>query len=150
MRENNAFTNQTVTYTYDSWGNLTAKSVYAYTTAENPGTPTQTIPYTYSTGDWKDQLVSYDGQTIAYDTMGNPTTYLGKTLTWHGKQLTTVKAGDETVIAAYVYDSNGLRQKKTVSGTDTNYYYNGSVLIGLTKGSDKLRFSYDASGQVQA
>ncbi|MBR0342048.1 MAG: hypothetical protein IJH64_07365, partial [Oscillospiraceae bacterium] len=32
IRENNAFTNQTVTYTYDSWGNLTAKNVYAYTT----------------------------------------------------------------------------------------------------------------------
>ena len=55
-----------MTYTYDSWGNITEKKIYAYTTATDPGTPTDTKTYTYSTGDWKDQLVSYDGQTIAY------------------------------------------------------------------------------------
>ncbi len=132
-------------YTYDTWGNLATKKIYAYTTATNPGTPTSTITYGYGNSAWKDQLTSYNGQTIAYDAMGNPTTYRGKTLTWRGKQLTGV-----TGTATYVYDSNGLRQRKTVSGTNTDYCYNGSVLIGLTKGSDKLRFSYDAAGQVQA
>ena len=84
---------QTVTYTYDSWGNLTEKKIYVYTTASNPGTPTQTILYVYSTGSWKDQLTSYIGQTISYDAMGNPTTYRCKTLTWRVKQLTGVSQG---------------------------------------------------------
>ena len=146
IRENTAFTNQTVTYTYDSWGNLTAKSVYAYTTATDPGTPTDTKTYTYSTGDWKDQLVSYGNRTIAYDAMGNPTTYRGKTLTWRGKQLTGIAAGTDVI--SYSYDENGLRLQKTVNNVATDYYYNGSVLIGLVKGNDTLRFSYDAAGQV--
>ena len=50
IRENNGFTNQTVTYTYDTWGNITEKKIYAYTTATNPGTPTSTIPYVYGNG----------------------------------------------------------------------------------------------------
>ena len=65
IRENNQFTNQTVTYEYDSWGNIQNKKIYAYTTAATPTNPTDTITYGYSTGDWKDQLVSCDGQSIA-------------------------------------------------------------------------------------
>ena len=137
-----------MTYTYDSWGNLTEKNVYAYTTATDPGTPTSTITYGYSTGSWKDQLVSYDGQSIVYDTMGNPTTYRGKTLTWRGKQLTGITAGMDVI--SYTYDENGLRLQKTVNNVATDYYYNGSVLIGLTKGNDTLRFSYDAAGNAAA
>ena len=145
IRENNGFTNQTVTYTYDTWGNITEKKIYAYTTATNPGTPTSTIPYVYSTGTWKDQLTSYNGQTISYDSMGNPTTYRGKTLTWNGKELTSV-----TGTATYTYDMNGLRTTKTVGGTTTNYFYNNTVLMGLTTGTTYLLFSYDAAGLVQA
>ena len=148
IRENNVFTNQTVTYTYDVWGNLTEKSVYAYTTATDPGTPISTISYGYSTGDWKDQLVSYGNQTITYDAMGNPTAYRGKALTWRGKQLTGITDGTDVI--SYSYDENGLRLQKTVNNVATDYYYNGKVLIGLTKGTDTLRFSYDAAGNAAA
>ena len=48
------------------------------------------------------------------------------------------------------YDANGLRTSKTVSGTTTEYYYNGSVLIGMTAGTVYQRFSYDSSGKVVA
>ncbi len=82
--------------------------------------------------------------------MGNPTSYRGKGLTWRGKQLTGMSDTAHNLSAAYTYDSNGLRQQKTVNNVDTDYYYNGSVLIGLTRGDKTLRFSYDASGQVQA
>ena len=71
-------------------------------------------------------------------------------MTWYGNQLTGISDTLNNLSVAYVYDSNGLRQKKTVNNVVTDYYYNGSVLIGLTKGTDTLRFSYDASGQVQA
>ena len=55
-------------------------------------------------------------------------------------------------VCSYEYDENGLRLEKTVSGTTTEYYYNGSVLIGMKIGTGNnariLRFSYDASGNV--
>ena len=145
IRENNQFTNQTVTYTYDTWGNITEKKIYAYTTATNPGTPTQTIPYSYTNSTWGDQMTQYNGQTISYDSMGNPTSYRGKTLTWNGKELTGV-----TGTATYTYDMNGLRTTKVAGGTTTNYFYNNTVLMGLTTGTTYLLFSYDASGLVQA
>ena len=144
IRENNGFTNETVTYSYDLYGNITGKNVYAYTTADDPGTPLQTISYGYTNSSWGDQLTSYNNQPISYDAMGNPTSYLGQTLTWEGKQLTA--AGTN----AYAYDENGLRVQKTTGSGTTDYFYNGSVLMGLTKGNDTLLFSYDQRGKVQA
>jgi RHS repeat-associated protein len=145
-RENNQVTNQTVTYEYDVWGNILNKKIYAYTTATNPGTPTGMINYAYGNTAWGDQLTSYAGQTISYDSMGNPTTYRGYTMTWRGKQLTSASNG--TVSATFEYNEDGLRQKKTVNNISTDYYYNGSVLIGMQRGSTKYLFSYDASGNV--
>ncbi len=144
IRENNGFTNQTVTYSYDLYGNITEKKIYAYTTADDPGTPTQTVPYVYGNSTWGDQLTSYDNQPVSYDAMGNPTGYLGSTLTWEGKQL--ISAGTNT----YAYDENGLRTQKTTSAGTTDYYYNGSVLMGLTAGNDVLLFFYDQRGKVSA
>ena len=135
--------------------------------------PTARVEYVYGNSAWQDQLtqiktysVSAAGvqtlintQTMAYDTMGNPTTYLGKTLSWEGKQLTGVTSGtgSSANTIAYAYDENGLRTQKTVTvgnGTPvtTNYYYNGSVLMAMVTGSGSTAihqlFSYDASGSV--
>ena len=149
VRENNGFTDETVTYTYDLWGNLRSKKTYAYTEGDLSNLSYTEIVYGYTTtGDWKDQLVSYGAETIVYDAMGNPTSYRGKSLTWRGKQLTGVSDTAHNLSATYTYDTNGLRQQKTVNNVDTDYYYNGSVLIGLTRGDKTLRFSYDAAGLV--
>ena len=89
--------------------------------------------------------------------MGNPTSYLGRTLTWHGKQLSQIDltVGSNQVNYSFAYDENGLRTQKeftwlNIGTTQTVNYYNGSVLIGMTidaNGTEKvLRFSYDASG----
>ncbi len=56
---------------------------------------------------------------------------------------------------SYYYDENGLRTQKlgAINGTTAqtvNYYYNGSVLIGMTNGSICQCFSYDANGRVVA
>ena len=88
------------------------------------------------------QTTLTDTQTFTYDAMGNPTSYDGTTLTWEGKQLSG--AGTTT----FSYDENGLRTRKTVNGTVTDYYYNGSVLIGMVTGSTVQSFSYDSAGNV--
>ena len=53
--------------TYDGYGNILSKNGKAYT---------------YGDTVWKDRLTAYDGQAIVYDAQGNPTSYLGHTLTW--------------------------------------------------------------------
>ena len=52
------------TYTYDTYGNIRTVS---------DGTTTHT--YTYGDTEWLDLLTAYDGNTITYDTSGNPLTY---------------------------------------------------------------------------
>ena len=78
--------NATITYEYDIWGNLLNKKIYAYTVG-TLGTARETVPYAYTNSAWKDQLTSYDGESITYDASGNPTNYLGATLVWEGQRL---------------------------------------------------------------
>ncbi len=82
IREDNAYLNKSVVYTYDAGGNLTAKKEYAYTTGAL-GAVTKTTAYTYGDANWKDKLTAYDGKAITYDQIGNPLTYNGNTL--HGR-----------------------------------------------------------------
>ena len=154
--------NATITYEYDIWGNLLNKKIYAYTVG-TLGTARETVPYAYTNSAWKDQLTSYDGESITYDASGNPTNYLGATLVWEGQRLKsyTPKAASSGRANSYVYsyDENGIRTRKTIGNTVTDYYYNGTLLMGTVKtktNSDgstttsKLRFSYDANGKVVA
>jgi RHS repeat-associated protein len=99
-------------------------------------------------------------QTITnYDAVGNAQNHLGSELTWQGKRLMEVDSAALSTQLSFTYDENGLRQSKVdfnpatqTTVSETSYYYNGSVLIGmevdrgvLTK---RLQFSYDASGNV--
>ena len=112
----------------------------------------ETIAYGYNDSQWGDRLTSFNNQTITYDAMGNPESYLGKTLSWEGKQLTSVADGTHSY--SYSYNEDGLRLRKVVDGTDTEYYYNGSVLMYMITGSGSTaiqqRFSYDAAGNLVA
>ena len=154
--------NATITYEYDIWGNLLNKKIYAYAVG-TLGTARETVPYAYTNSAWKDQLTSYDGESITYDASGNPTNYLGATLVWEGQRLKSYTPKDASSGRAnsyvYSYDENGIRTRKTIGNTVTDYYYNGTLLMGIVKtttnsnGStttSKLRFSYDANGKVVA
>ena len=148
VREDNAYSNKTVVYAYDNGGNILTKTEYPYspTVADITAlTPTNTVTYTYGNADWKDQLTSFNGEAITYDAIGNPLTYRGMTLTWqNGRQLATLsKAG---LTASYVYNDEGLRTKKTVNGITTEYYWNGSQLLGQKTGDSYLYFLYDERG----
>ena len=146
IRENNSVTNITYTYEYDDWGNITEKNLYNYTTEENLGSPARSFQYEYEDSDWCDLLTSYDDDPITYDNMGNPISYRGYTFDWYGKQLVGATKNANTF--SFEYNEDGLRQKKTVNGTVTDYYYNGKVLIGMKRGTTTYLFSYDAEGNV--
>ena len=89
---------------------------------------------------------SKQNNTVSYDEMGNPTRYFGAAMTWTGKQLKYW--GKSGKYVNFAYNEDGIRTQKNSDGILTNYYYNGSLLIGMTVGSGSstniLRFSYDA------
>ena len=124
------------TYTYGQNGNLLSKS---------NGTVTDT--YVYGNSNWKDLLTSYNGQSIIYDTIGNPLTYRnGITMTWQrGRQLSTVTNGATT--ASYTYDESGTRYTKTVNGDVTTFAVIDGTLYGqLMPDGKKLVYLYDIDG----
>ena len=110
--------------------------------------------FTYRTDGWRDQLLSWNGKSYAYDAGGNPTLLRGVPLTWgEGRRLKKVSLSWGTV--DFAYDSDGKRVKKTSGNTETKYYYNGSTLSGLVRtttgntGATKttVQFVYDAEGK---
>ncbi|MBO4667782.1 MAG: hypothetical protein J5666_06650, partial [Bacilli bacterium] len=76
-RENNQLMNRSYRCVYNSNGNISFKNEYAYTTGALPSTPLVAHSYSYSST-YPSRLISFDGQTITYDTVGNPITYRGK------------------------------------------------------------------------
>lgn len=134
-------------YTYNSRGNLLSRKEYAVT-VNTDGTRSyaeqtaETAPYTYDTT-WPDKLVSYKGQGISYDVVGNPTLYLGKTLSWSfGRQLSSVDN------VSFAYNEDGIRIGKTVGDTTTEYYLNGANVVYQTNGTNSLYFYYDCDGSI--
>jgi len=143
-RVNDQRANETWTFAYDRGGNILTKSSYAYPEV-TPYVPLETINYTYDTI-WKDKLASYNGNAITYDNIGNPLTYDGWTFAWRaGRQLVSMnKTGTS---ASFDYNADGLRVRKTVNGTVTDYTLHGKQVVHMKKGADSLHFFYDAEGR---
>ena len=132
-------------YSYDNRGNITSKKEYAYTTGPL-GTVTKTINYAYGDATWKDLLTSYNGQSITYDTIGNPLSYRGMTLTWaNGRQLSTLTKSGSTY--SYNYDIDGNRTKKVANGVTTEYYLNEGTIVAEKAGSNVIRCLFDENGE---
>ena len=159
IREDREADRQTITYAYDKNGNLLRKNRYEYqpevameTLAS--ATPSETKIYRYE-GKWKDQLTSYNGETIAYDAMGNPTVYRGMEMGWKNSSELTEIVKDQTTIR-YRYDKEGMRNRKYLSdGTTVLYQVQDGQIIGeqhLREDQEKplyeMTFSYDADGTL--
>ena len=136
-RENNVYLNKTVTYTYDANNNIVSKTVYPYTSSADL-TGGTVISYSYNDSTFKDRLTSYNGQTITYDALGNPVTYMGNSLTWQGREL--IAFGSVT----FDYDMNGMRTSKG----NTAYTYIGSTLYRETNGANVIEYLYNQNGLV--
>ena len=142
VRENNQQIGKTYTYTYVN-GNITERKEYAYTTGEL-GEALDTKIWSYTDASWSDLLTSYNGISISYDEIGNPTAIGSQSLSWNGRQLQQIVDGTNTY--SYAYNTDGQRVSKTVNGVTTEYFYNGSILAGQKTGDDTLVFMYDNNG----
>lgn len=108
--------------TYDNYGNILTKNG---------------AKYTYGDENWKDLLTGYGNKTITYDAQGNPTNYLGHTLTWEkGRQL---KSFDSNT---YTYNANGIRTSKTVNGIRHDYILDGVKILRAGWNYDEATKTY--------
>ena len=129
-------------YTYDKSGNIL--------TEKYNGTTVGT--YTYGDSGWKDLLTAYNGETITYDGIGNPTKYIGwDTLTWSmGRRLMSLTNDENSV--SYTYNADGQRISKTVNGVTTTYYYDdrGALVLSSCSNGTKLYFYTNADGSIDS
>lgn len=135
-------------YAYDSKGNISTRKVYSGETLVSTDT------FTYGADAWEDRLTGYNNKTVIYDSIGNPTSYLGATLSWRGRELAGYTKGNKQI--SYSYDVDGMRYQKTVktNGNETaryDYVYSDGTLILLTYtangASNTARFVYDSWGE---
>ncbi len=139
----------TAEYTYDALGQLLTETVNGAVvnamTYDNYGNITSKngVAYTYGNSTWKDLLTKIGEQTISYDAQGNPTSYLGHTLTWEkGRQL---KSFDSNT---YTYNANGIRTSKTVNGVKHVYTLDGTKILRETWNGNVLVPLYDNEDSV--
>ena len=88
-----------------------------------------------------DRILSAGGSSVIYDGIGNPTSYRGNALTWNRRSL--LSYGNNT----FVYNSDGIRVKKTVNGVEHNYILNDTQIMAEVIGGTKtLYYFYDQNG----
>ncbi len=134
VREDNKILDKTLVFVYDNNGNIVKQRQFVFTLKDNTlieELDSTDKAYIYD----GDKLLSFNGQACAYDVIGNPTTYRGKTATWaKGRQLVSYDGH------AFTYDGQGRRlTKDSISYT---YDINGKLL----KQSNGLEFFYDHTG----
>ncbi|MBE6144280.1 MAG: RHS repeat-associated core domain-containing protein [Firmicutes bacterium] len=138
IKENNYVTNETTEYTYDNYGNILNKKVYALNTNNLLSQDT----YEYNNSNWVDQLTRFNNETIVYDEIGNPLAIGSKTLSWiNGRQLSGYN--DSTINANYRYDKDGYRISKIVNNQETKYYLENNKIILEIKGDDIIYYMYN-------
>ncbi len=158
VRFNDAVANKTYTYTYGNNGNILTKSEYAYTLSDELGAATNITNFGYE-AEWKDRLSTVGDKTIRYDNIGNPTDYLGATLTWQGRELKSYE--NEEFLINYEYDENGMRYRTTAvdktSEENTtvifDYVWLGEKLVSMVVTGDDstslaAKYLYNSSGEV--
>lgn len=143
VREDNHQLNKTIVYTYDLGGNLTAIREYAFTTAEILPEIPEKIEIGIYDSKWKDQLLNWNGIVMTYDTIGNMLTRGDIRYTWtQGRKLSGVENGKSI---RYFYNHAGVRVKKTVDGTDTEYRWAGDLLLSEKTGTQTMWYRYDSA-----
>ena len=131
-----------VTYEYDNAGNILCKTVKG-----------KQYRYTYPQNCWKDQLLErsyreYDGTEVIerfqYDSLGNPTVYRNKSLTWQGRRL--MSHDTDNGIVKFTYDVTGIRTSKEFDEVTTKYIYDGNNLIAEQRGNNWIYYIYGVDG----
>jgi RHS repeat-associated protein len=116
----------TLSYGYDAAGRrIVLGGTWARTLV-----PSALVGATY---DAANQQTAFGGQTLTYDLNGNLTSDATNTYTWNARNQLTAISGPTA--ASFVYDALGRRQRKTLSGTITDFVYDGLNPVRETVGA---------------
>jgi RHS repeat-associated protein len=155
---------KTMTYTYDSQGNITSIKEFAYKNVS--GIPINEKRMFYQ-NTWKDQLTKIEyyengafkhSESYIYDLSGNVTNindsrtyHYNKWMQWEGRQLTNFTTYCNAHI--YTYNDMGIRTSKHLNScggsSTTTYTLDGDkVLIEERSDGTTLYFTYDVDGSL--
>ena len=134
--------NKSTFFTYDNAGNITQRKESTFTLGLSD-TIEKTVAgsYVYADNGVMDRLLSYNGENITYNELGNPTTYRDKELTWSFVNR-LASFGD----VRFKYNYAGTRLFKTVGDKTIKYYCSGSTIMCQDDGTDNLYFYYGTEG----
>lgn len=141
IKEENYIENKIIEYNYDNYGNL----LTVVTKSLNTNEIKQINNYQYNDNNWLDQLISYNGLSIIYDTIGNPLT-IGDNISmnWiNGRELNSYNDNSKKLSITYEYNVNGIRTSKIVNGIKTEYYLEGNHIIFEKRQNDLIYYLYD-------
>ena len=174
IREDNAYLQKSFKYIYDCGGNISSRKEYAFT-EDALGTEITNVSYGYdndsnnnNNATWNDKLINYNGQTISYDSIGNPLNIVSKnqsgdtenmTAEWNGRQLSSLVCSGEKYV--YEYNSDGLRTATKIynnsDGTfqsSYRYLWDGDKYLGYIICSEdgtvtlSAKLIYDGNGNA--
>lgn len=150
-RVNSKKQNLTIVYEYDAGGNLTIIKYYKLsfeTETEALMEEIEKVSYKYDSK-WSDLLTEYNGEHIEYDNIGNPISYInGINFEWNqGRDLSKI-SNENGEIAAYTYNSDGIRTKKVIGDKAVEYYIEGNNVL-YEKGIDyEIYYIYDNNSEI--
>ncbi|MCL2621622.1 MAG: RHS repeat-associated core domain-containing protein [Firmicutes bacterium] len=125
-----------VTYEYDGNGNIQNKKKGVNIVAT----------YTYDINN-QDRLTSYNGETCAYDDLGNPTTYRNKAAVW--ENVGQLKSLDGV---SFTYNGFGLRTQKQQGNKTVTYSWQGGLLVSeqrtTSNVTQNIEYTYSQSGVI--
>ena len=82
---------------------------------------------------WGALLTNYNGTNISYDSIGNPTNWIGiAALYWDGRELDSITMATNHMVD-YTYNSDGIRTKKYEYNGNEYYYYDHSYVLDGSK-----------------
>ena len=157
IREDNKYCGTTFVFSYDLNGNITERCEYPYTLKR--GEELEELECTHYAYDYEgDKLKAYNNETFAYNALGNPTIYRGKTANWlYGKLLANYNgvtfgyngAGQRISKGniIFTYDSDGKLIKQS---NGLEFFYDTTGIAGLVKDGEYFFYRKDAQGNVIA
>ena len=138
IRENNGELNKSIQYNYDSRGNIT--SIVEGDLVSGTGTITNstTISYSYNTT-FKDKLVTFNGQSVSYDSFNNITSIGSATYSYiRGRLLERYRPSSSGNLSINYYNKDSIRTKKFVG-----IEFENPVTGVITYIGDTVKYTYD-------
>ena len=135
-----------ITYSYDSIGNIV--SVKKYANGASPETSTNFTETTFAyDSTYPDRLVSFNGKSISYNSLGCISSYNGESYSWSKGRLSFISKGKPIGNLPYnscsfSYDGSGRRISKSYT------YDSKSTLVFNSAYSYDTTYTYDHSGRL--